>query len=58
MPLKNESNINNFLFSRHKVRYHLLKQQIINNKSYTLPPDNVQVIIFTFFSYVLSMSLN
>ena len=53
IPPTNESSINNFLFSRHKVRYHLLKLK----KSYTLPPDNIPAIIFKMFSYELSISL-
>ena len=49
---KNEYSINN-LFSKHKVRYHLLKLK----KSYILPPDNIPVIIFKIFSYELSIPL-
>ena len=53
IPPTNESSINNFLFSRHKVRYHLLKLK----KSYTLLPDNIPAIIFQMFSYELSIPL-
>ena len=53
IPPTNEYSINNFLFSRHKVRYHLLKLK----KSYTLPPDNIPAIIFQMFSYELSIPL-
>ena len=53
IPPTNESSIYNFLFSRHKVRYHLLKLK----KSYTLPPDNIPAIIFKMFSHELSIPL-
>ena len=53
IPPTNESSINNFLFSRHKVRYHLLKLK----KPYTLSPNNIPAIIFKKNSYELSIPL-
>ena len=41
------------MFSRHKVRYHLLKLK----KSYTLPPDNIPEILLKMFYYELSIPL-
>ena len=57
MPILKQSNkesfINNFIFSRHLIRKYLFKLF----SYYTLPPDNIPLIIYMLFSFELSIPL-